>query len=188
VAPIAGVLNRVAVEKGEYVQEGTLVAEIVDIDTAKVVVYVPERDVQYVENGAETQVFADVAGQEEALTGVITYMSELADIQTRATRLEISVENRRRLLRSGQIVRAKLTRRVLTDVIMIPLAAVIPLEDAQAVYVVEAGEAERRDVELGLIRGRRIQVLSGLEPGDRLIVLGHRFVGPGQPVQVVAER
>jgi membrane fusion protein (multidrug efflux system) len=87
-----------------------------------------------------------------------------------------------RELRSGRIVRVRLTRRVLTDVIMIPLQAVIPLDEEQAVYVVANGTAQRRVVELGFMKGWQVQVRRGLSAGDRLIVSGHRFVAPGQPV------
>ncbi len=186
-APIAGVLNRIVVEQGEYVQPGTPVAEIVDIRTAKVVVPVPERDIQFFSGGETATIFADARGTERELEGAITYISELADTSTRSTRVEIAVENARGALRSGQIVRVRLTRRILRDVVMIPLAAVIPLENGKAVYVVQSDEAERRDVELGLIKGRRVQITKGLGPGDRLVVAGHRFVAPGQKVKVVKE-
>ena len=117
----------------------------------------------------------------------INVKSELADEHTRTSRLEITVDNRERLLRSGQIVRARLTRRVLNDVIMIPLGSVIPLERGRVVYVVEGGQAQRRLVELGFIKGRSVQILAGVEAGDLLIVAGHRFVGPGQPVTIVSD-
>jgi multidrug efflux pump subunit AcrA (membrane-fusion protein) len=42
-------------------------------------------------------------------------------------------------------------------------------------------------VTLGIIRGDRVQIPSGLKPGDQLIVAGHRFVAPGQKVDVVPE-
>jgi len=187
VAPIGGILNRVPVEKGEYLKVGDQVAEIVDVETVKVVVRVPELDIQFFSPGDTVEVLSTVTGREQTFAGTIAYISELADELTRTTRMEITVDNSRHLLRSGQIVRAKLTRRVLKDVIMVPLSAVIPLENGKAVYVVEAGKAQRRDVEIGLIRGRRVQILSGLQAGDRLILKGHRFVGPGQPVHVVAE-
>jgi multidrug efflux pump subunit AcrA (membrane-fusion protein) len=61
------------------------------------------------------------------------------------------------------------------------------MEDSKAVYVVNSTEAERREVELGFIKGDRVQVRRGLEPGDRLIIAGHRFVAPGQKVNVVSE-
>jgi membrane fusion protein (multidrug efflux system) len=184
-APIDGVLNRLLMEVGEYATPGDLVAEIVDIDQAKVVVDVPERDVHYLAVGQSADVFVR-SPQPRELVGEITYISELADEHTRTSRLEITVDNREHVLRAGQIVRACLTRRVLNDVVMIPLGAVIPLENGKVVYLADSeGRAERREVELGFIKGRSVQILSGLAEGDRLIVAGHRFVGPGQPVSVI---
>ena len=186
-APVAGVLNQLLVEKGEYVQPGTPVAEIVDTETVKAAVEVPELDVPFLETGSAVQVFTELKGEEKNLTGTLTYISELADQETHASRIEITLDNRARLLRSGQIVRVRLTRQVLEDVVMIPLSAVIPLEEGKTVYVVEGDRARPRKVELGIIKGRKVQVLEGLQAGDRLIVAGHRFVGPGQTVNVVAE-
>ncbi|MGD8450332.1 MAG: efflux RND transporter periplasmic adaptor subunit [Phycisphaerae bacterium] len=183
-APQAGVLNKLPREVGEYVTPGDEVAEIVEVDTVKVVVNVPERDVRCFQVGQEAELVPFVEGQ-AALVGEITYVSALADEGTRTTRLEITADNRKGLLRSGQIINARLIRQQIPGTIMIPLAAVIPLEVGHVVYVVNDEHAERRDVVLGLLQGRRVQVLSGLAPGDRLIVAGHRYVGPGQPVDIV---
>jgi membrane fusion protein (multidrug efflux system) len=186
VAPVSGILNRLPMEVGEYAGPGDVVAEIVVMDRVKVVVDIPERDVHFLKVGDAVTIVA-VSPAERQLTGRITYMNAVADPGTRTTRIEVLVDNYGHLLRSGQIVRARLTRRVLRDVIMIPLGSVIPLERGRAVYVVRDGKAERRDVELGLIKGRDVQVLSGLAAGDELIVEGQRYVGPGQPVRVVEE-
>jgi membrane fusion protein (multidrug efflux system) len=186
VAPTSGILNRLPMELGEYASPGDEVAEIVDIDQVKVVVDVPEREVYYLNVGDSAEMLAH-APQETSLTGAISYISELADADARTTRLEITVDNRDHQLRSGQIVRARLVRRVLNDVIMIPLGSVIPLERGRVVYVVENGQAQRRLVELGFIKGRSVQVLAGVDVGDSLIVAGHRYVGPGQPVTIVAD-
>jgi membrane fusion protein (multidrug efflux system) len=171
-------------EVGEFAVPGDQVAEIVEIDRVKVVVDVPERDVHYLRVGDTAEVLG-YAQKDLQRRGAITYINELADEYTRTTRLEIALDNRDHRFRSGQIVRARLTRRVLSDVIMIPLGAVIPLEHGKAVYIVNAEHAQRREVELGLIKGRRVQVLRGLSEGDRLIVAGHRYVSPGQSVNVV---
>ncbi|MBN2181257.1 MAG: efflux RND transporter periplasmic adaptor subunit [Sedimentisphaerales bacterium] len=186
-APINGVLNDVLVEEGEYVQPGTPVAEIVDIDTVKIVVDVPERDISFFTVGAEAEVFFRYRGDEKSLTGTITFISELADQQTRCTSVEITLQNKQGLMRSGQIVRVQLTRRKIKDAILIPLLAVIPMENSNAVYVVNSKQAQRREVKLGIYSGDRVRVISGLEPGDKLIIAGHRFVAPGQKVNIVEE-
>jgi membrane fusion protein (multidrug efflux system) len=184
-SPITGILNDLPVEEGEYVQVGTAVAEVVETNPVKVIVEVPERDVPFFAVGQKAEVLADIKGREQSAAGTVTFISELSDPQTRSTRLEITVPNKDGLLRSGQIVRARLIRRILENVIMIPLLAVIPMEDGKAAYVVESGLAQRRDVTLDVIKGDRIQVTEGLQPGDQLIVSGHRFVAPRQKVNVV---
>ena len=187
-APTAGVLNELLVEEGEYVDAGTAVAEVVDTHTVKVVVEVPERDIAFFAVGRKADVFLDVKGRDISLVGTITFISKLADAQTRSTRMEITLENKEQLLRSGQIVLVRLMRRILKDTILVPLLAVIPMEDSMAVYVVNSTKAERREVELGVIKGNRVQVTGGLKPGDRLIIAGHRFVAPGQKVNIVSEK
>jgi len=186
-APNSGILNDLMVEEGEYVQAGTPVAEIVDVATVKVVVQVPEKDIPFVEIGDETPVMAQVGGEKREIAGAVSFIVEVADPDTRTTRVEVAVDNRDGLLRSGEIVRARLTRRVIPNAVMVPLLAVIPLEKGKAVYVVENDTAQRREVSLGIIRGTRIQILNGLRPGDRLIVAGHRFVGPGQAVRMIED-
>ncbi len=189
-APISGVLNRLPKEEGEYVSPGECVAEIVDIDTVKVVVHVPERDVPLLKKYRYEHIFTG-PNDTRRLVGRINYISELAHPEALTTRVELEVKNAptpgpdgKRPLRSGQIVRVRLTRRILKDVIMVPLAAVIPLEKGHALYVVENGRAVRRDVTLGLIKGDRIRITAGLRAGDRLIVSGHQYVGPGQKVNI----
>jgi len=184
-APINGVLNKILVEEGEYIQSGKAVAEIVDNDTVKVVVDVPERDISFFSTGGEAEVHAVYKGKDEVFTGKITFISQVADELTRSTPMEITLKNKERCLHSGQIVQVILTRQVLKNIILIPLASVIPMENGNAVYVANSSVAERRDVVLGIIKGDNVEIKSGLESGDKLIVSGHRFVVDKQTVNVV---
>ena len=186
-APISGVLNKILVEEGEYIQSGNAVAEIVDNNTVKVVVDVPERDISFFNTGREAEVHTTYQGKDKTLTGTITFISQLADELTRSTPMEITLDNKERCLHSGQIVQVVLTRQILKDVILIPLAAVIPLENGHAVYVANSPVAKRHEVELGIIKGDNVEIKSGLKKGDKLIISGHRFVVDEQTVNVVSE-
>ncbi len=183
-APLGGVLNNLPVEEGEHVSVGDPVAEIVETKVVKVVVEVPERDIVFFDVGKQAQVLVHTRDGDKWLNGPITFMSELADHQTRSTRMEITLANEQGLVRSGQIVLVNLTRRVLKDAVLIPLLAVVPMEEGNAVYVVNSTEAKRCEVELGIFRDDRVQIRSGIEPGDKLIIAGHRFVAPGQKVNI----
>ncbi len=186
-SPITGPLNDLMAEEGEYVQPGTPVADIVDMSVVKVVVEVPERDIGFFKVGQKAEVFLNTTAQGKPQEGTITFISEIADENTRTTRMEITLPNKDMVMRSGQIVRARLTRQVLKDAILIPLLAVIPMEEGHVIYVVESGQAQRRQVELGIIKGDRVQVMRGLQPGDQLIIAGHRFVAPGQKVNIISD-
>jgi membrane fusion protein, multidrug efflux system len=197
-SPISGILDNVPVNIGEYLQPGMVVARIVNMDTVKVVVRIPEPDIHFFKKGDVVLVqFRNTVGTAKR-QGKIKYISELADTRTRTTRVEIAIDNKDRALRSGQIVRATLTRQVLKDVIMVPLLAIIPLEKGYRVYVMEkSGDgsggqtvARMRNITTSRLMRKgpqgidRIQVLSGLKPGDKLIVQGHRLVGNDQAVSV----
>jgi membrane fusion protein (multidrug efflux system) len=197
-SPISGILDNVPVDIGEYLQPGMVVARIVNMDTVKVVVRIPEPDIHFFKKGDVVLVqFRNTTGMAKR-RGKIKYISELADTRTRTTRVEIAIDNKDRALRSGQIVRATLTRQVLKNVIMVPLLAIIPLEKGYRVYVVEKSidgsgaqtVAKMRNITTSRLMRKgplgidRIQVLSGLKPGDKLIVQGHRLVGDDQAVSV----
>ncbi|MHC4116981.1 MAG: efflux RND transporter periplasmic adaptor subunit [Planctomycetota bacterium] len=183
-APLDGVLNNLLVEEGEHVSVGTPVAEIVETRAVKAVVEVPDRDIVFFDVGQQADVSVHTRDGEKQLSGPITFISELADQLTRSTRIEITLDNEQGLVRSGQIVSVNLTRRVLKDAVLIPLLAVVPMEEGNTVYVVNSTEATRREVDLGIIKGDRVQIKSGIEPGDKLIIKGHRFVAPGQTVNI----
>jgi len=182
-SPIDGVLNRLPAETGEYVQPGDCVAEIVDTAIVKVVVDVPERDLHFLKVGQPVRI---LNSEPEPIEGIITFISELADVATRTTRVEIQVDNSNGQYRAGQTVRVLLTRQIIKNAIMIPYAAVIPLEEGKAVYVVENGIARQQKVKLGIMRGRQVQVVEGLNTGDKVIEV-YQFVGPGQPVKIVPQ-
>lgn len=190
--PIDGVLDKVMFEPGEYVAAGDPVARIVDIATMRVVVDVPQRDIGCVKLGQEHAVLCDMeaGAYGRTLKGTVDYIAQLADPGAKTTRVEVLVSDPSHGLRSGRPVRLRLHRRTVGKAIMVPLEAVIQLERGRAVYIMQDGKAVRREVTLGLWRGRRVRILPdarkgwGLEAGDELIVKGHRYVGPGQEVKI----
>lgn len=185
-APVSGVLDEWLREAGEFVNVGDPVARIVDVSKVKVRVHLPERDVPYIKPGKRVDVRVDALGG-RLFTGRVTYVSATASTGSRTTPVEITLDNSGGLLHPGMIVRMETTRRVLRDAIMIPLSAVVPVDDEEVVYVEKDGVAERRTVQLGILQGTEVQVTAGLVPGDRLIVKGQRLVGPGQKVAVIRE-
>jgi membrane fusion protein (multidrug efflux system) len=75
---------------------------------------------------------------------------------------------------------------------VVPQEAVVRTEDGYVVFVVESqggiSMARNRKVELGAAQGNRVMILTGLVPGDRLIVVGQQAVADQDHVKVVAGR
>ncbi|MDP7287987.1 MAG: efflux RND transporter periplasmic adaptor subunit [Phycisphaerae bacterium] len=200
--PIDGVLNQRHVEKGDYVQPGKVVAEIIDADTVKIVAHVPERDIHFLKLGDKARILYTYRREDRALDANITFISTLAHPRALTTQREAKVDNSAGEFFSGQIVKLRLTRRTLKDVIMIPIDSVIPLPQENgrskyAAYVAEGDEARRRTgivIDLAFIEGKNVRLVSGLKAGEKLIVPGNRYVdaehksidvGPGQKINIV---
>jgi membrane fusion protein (multidrug efflux system) len=81
--------------------------------------------------------------------------------------------------------RVDIIKREISGVLAVPLYSVITLNNQQTVYVVNENIARARKVKTGIQEGWLIQITEGLEPGDNVIVVGHRRVSEGQKVNVV---
>lgn len=180
-APIDGVLDRLLVDRGEYVSDGTPVAVVMQVDRLKVLVDIPEKDVAFLRPGQQVQVTpaAIDAGRQTAIGGEITHLSYKADPLTRTYQAKIVVDNRELLLRPGMIVRVGLNRRNLPQVIAVPLFAVVDRGGARFVFVEEDGQAVLRPVQIGAVLGERVVIQAGLAHGERLIVQGQHLLSDG---------
>ena len=182
-SPISGIINNLYVDAGEFIDTGKPIADIVNIDRIKINVRVPELDIRYVIKGQKTPVKID-AFPERALSGVIDFVAFKADPATKTFLVRTVIENPLADIRPGMIARVVFVRRVITDALMAPLFALVDKGGERLVFVAKDGVAQSRTVSIGVIEGDRVQITSGLNPGDQLIVKGHTEVEDGMKVSV----
>lgn len=185
-SPVDGIVDRLLVDRGEYVTPGTPVAVVVQVDRLKALVEVPEKDIQYLKLGQPVQVIpASIGGPDgQALPGEVIHVAYKADPVTRTFVAKVAVDNPEGRLRPGMILRVVLARRSLNQVVSVPLAAVMEREGGKVVLVEQDGVARLRPVVAGGVVGDRLVILSGLTPGERLIVRGQQLVADGAKVRV----
>jgi membrane fusion protein, multidrug efflux system len=183
-SPISGILDRLMVDRGEYVTEGAPVATIVQVDRLKVNVEVPEKDVSFLRAGDQVRVVPALiqggAAQERA--GEVLHLSYKADPATRTYLARVAVDNAEGELRPGMIVRVGLVRRVLQGVIAVPLYTVVDRAGKKVVFVEEEGVARLRHIGFGPVIGDRVVITDGLAAGERLIIEGQQFLTDGAAV------
>ncbi len=179
-----GYLERRYVDVGEYVEVGTPVADIVQIDRLKVYVEVPERDVSYIQRGEQVVLEFRFNGEGRFL-GIIENIARVADPVTRTYRTKIVMDNPKMLIRPGMIGYTVLVRGKPREGVSIPLDSVIARKGCRYVMVEDGGRAAEREVDIASFDGQNVEIVSGLNVGDRLIVVGHRQVNDGEPVKII---
>jgi len=189
-APIEGILDSREIEVGSMVATGTPVARIVDNDPVEITAGVPERYAPDVEGGAEASVTFDVlAGQE--FQGRVSYVGAAVNPRNRTFPVELILPNPGGFIKPEMVANLALVRRSSENVIVVPQEAVVRTEEGFIAFVVEDGstgpEARAREVEVGARQRNQVLVRSGLQPGDRLVVVGQMSVADGDRVNIVSQ-
>lgn len=192
VAPFSGVVEERLMEPGELASPGQPVVRLVSGGSVKVAAGVPERYATEIEEGTPVRIVPSAYGAEPR-GGRVTFVGLAVDPDSRTFPVEIAVDNADRALKPEMVVRLELTRDVLRDVITVPRQAVAEDERGAGVFVVEAGPsgqsvAARRSVELGPTSGNEIVLVSGVRPGEEIIVSGADGLAEGTPVRVTDRR
>ncbi len=182
-APISGVVNYLFVDEGEFVDRGKPVVDLVNVDKIKINVNVPELDVRHLKTGQKAIVRVDALPDREML-GLIDFVSYKADPATRTFHVRVQVDNPSHDIRPGMIARVALLRKIIPDALSAPLFALVDKGGERLLFVEKDGVAHARSVTIGIIEGDRVQITKGLNPGDRLIVVGQKDVEEGMKVQV----
>ncbi len=180
-SPITGIINHLYVDVGEYADIGKPIADIVNIDRIKINVRVPELDVRYVKRGQKTPVTID-AFAERPFTGTVDFVSFKADPATKTFLVRSVIDNPEHDIRPGMIGRVAFVRRVISEAVAVPLFTIVDKGGERMVFLEKDGIAESRTISIGVIEGDRVQVTSGLNVGDHLIVKGHTEVEDGMKV------
>ncbi len=191
-APFAGVLQGFPVERGEVLQPGERVGELLDLTTARLELGVTDREIVTVDTGAEVSVELE-AYPGETLEGRVIRVGAAADVTSRKFPVEVELENPERRILPGMIARVRLGLGPPTPVRALPRDATLDQYGVRLVYVVEEGEGgtvvRQRRVELRDIpfQPEEVEVVSGLRDGERVAVSGIRELRDGASVRVRGE-
>ncbi|MBW1781652.1 MAG: efflux RND transporter periplasmic adaptor subunit [Deltaproteobacteria bacterium] len=181
-SPITGTVNHLYVDEGEFLNRGQALVDLVNVDKIKINVNVPELDVRYLKKGQRVKVKID-AYPDRDLSGMVDFVSFKADTATKTFLVRVLIDNPGHDIRPGMIARVAFVRRVIPAALIVPLFALLDKGGERILFVEKDGIVQARTVSIGVIEGDQVQITSGLEPGDRLIVTGQRNLEEGMKVQ-----
>ena len=182
-APFSGLVGLRTVSVGDYVGPGSDLVPIEAIDPLNVDFRIPEQFLSSVAVGSRLHVSFDAMSGFERV-GTVGAISPQVDVGGRSLLLRANVPNPDHLLRPGLFARVQLELAE-TEGLVVPESALAPSGDAQYVFRVEDGVVRRVMVQIGQRLGAHVEIVNGLNEGDRVVVAGLQKVRDGIEVEVL---
>jgi len=187
-APFAGVTGARMVSLGDYVTSQTRLVGLQTVNPQHATLSVPERYAEQLRTGLEVT-FSVAALRGRTVTGRVDFVDPVVRLPGRTILLKALVPNPRRELAAGMFVEGRLVASVRENAIVVPEDAILPMQGTTLVYVIADGKAVRRPVELGVRMPGFVEIASGLEAGEQVVVGGLERLTDGVPVRAtVVER
>lgn len=184
VAPFTGIVGAREVSPGQVISQNTILTSLVDLDTVKVEVQVPERYLSQLQIGQPLK-FTVAAFPGSVFEGSVYFISPQLDAGTRTALVKAKVPNDQGKLRGGMFASLELSLRLRDSALVIPEPALISNGDKVSVFVVDQeAKAQMRPVTVGLRLAGQAEILKGLAAGDKVVVEGIQKLAPGMPVKM----
>ena len=183
-APFAGIVAERLVGTGDYVSRGTKVATVVRIDPVRVELTVPEQYLSQVRTGQAVRLTVD-AYPNDVFTAKVRFVSPALKSDQRALMVEAIASNADGRLKPGLFATALLQHPAPAPAMLVPASAVETVAGTSRVFVIAAGEKiEERIVTVGEKIGDRIELASGVKPGERVAANPRGKLTDGVRVQI----
>lgn len=187
-APVGGTIQTRTVQTGQYVNVGAVLATLVRRDPLLVRFQVPEQESARLRSGMPIRFSVADAGAPYA--GQIMYVGEEAKRATRMVEVTAKVNDpNQAALKPGAFAQVVVPIGSATNAPVIPQTAIRPSERGFLAYVVDGDKAVERTLTLGLrTADGQVEVKSGLQPGEMLVIRGTEALTDGAAVRVEKPR
>ena len=180
-SPLEGVVGRIYVDIGANVTAQTPVALIVSMDNVKIDLNIPEKYIPQVSLDQNADITVDAYN--EKFKGVVTKISPVVDMDTRTAPVEITVDNKAHMLKSGMFAKVSLIIGEGKSVPVVLKESIMGKAPGAYVYVIEDNKAVLRNVKLGIRQDGYFEVTDGVKEGDSVVIMGQQRLKDGIDVK-----
>lgn len=183
-APFSGHITRTFTEVGEWVGRGGEIAQVISIDTVRVIVEVPERHVSQLALGDRVAIVVDALGN-DPIDGIVTAISAEGYASSRTFPVIVEAANPQGRMRSNMSAQVRFQIAQAQASLLVHKDALVSSPQGQVVYLARDGKALSRPVETGLAHKGYVAVTGELAPGDLAVVRGNERLTDGQAVRIL---
>ncbi len=181
-APFSGKLGLKNVSPGAYVIPSTVITSISQVNKLKVQFNVPERYGSQLKNGLPVSFSVD--GSSTTYIAHIIATEVQIDENTRSLAVRATINHQDKLLIPGTFAKVKIVLGENANALLVPNNAILPIGRKKQIYIYKGGKAMATDITTGVRDSTNIQVVSGLNVGDTVIISGILFLRPGIDVKI----
>ncbi len=176
-APYRGVITRRNVDEGAYVpsvmRSGNPLLQIQKIDVMVALLFIPEAHLRSIKLGTLGQI--NIPSLDQTYDSEIHLINDRLQLKTRTIELRLLIANEDYLIKPGLFIEVKLMPKARTAII-IPADAVKGLGSDRYLYIVKEGAAAHRQVKVRELEDGRLELISGIDPEDRIIIGPDRYI------------
>ncbi len=186
-SPIEGIIGDRLIKLGDRINPTDKLFTVINTDEMIAVVYAPEKELGIIEKNQPAYISSDnIRG--ERFTGWIKRVSPVVDPQSGTFKVTIGVRNKRDKLRAGMFVNAHIVTATHENAILIPKTAIVYENEAMNVFIVRDSLAHKLVLDVGFQDHEKVESLSGIQEGDKVIVVGQAGLKDKTKVVIVSER
>lgn len=181
-SPIAGIVSDRPAYPGEMPASGTPLISIVDISSVVARANVPVREASSVHVGRP----ATISGPVGDIPGKVTVVSPAVDPNTTTVEIWVQAANPEEKLKPGDTVHVSIKAETLQDVTLVPAAAILNSDEGGQMVIVVTPDnvAHQHKVSIGIRQGANVEIVSGVNEGDKVVTQGGLGLDEGSKVIV----
>ena len=185
-APIDGVIAERFIKLGNTINVNASTFQITDLDPLRAELHVPERELRKLGTTQTASIVVDaLPGQK--FVGNVARISPIVDPETGTFKVTIEIKDEQNLLKPGMFGRFNIVYDVHAAALLVPRVSIIDDSVETAVFIVEEGIAHRKVVDTGITRLGEIEVVSGLNGDELVVVVGQTGLKDGAKVEIVGD-
>jgi len=171
-SPITGVITDRAVYEGEIAAAGSPLFTVMDVSTVVARANIPQSQAAFLKVG-DTATVTQTDNSEE-VPGKVIVVSPAVDPNSTTVQVWVEMDNPRERLKPGATVHVAIVAATLKNVVVVPTAAVLPSAEGDTVVMVVGTDsvAHEHKVEVGVREPDKVQIVSGVKPGEEVVISG----------------